>query len=149
MMVADGRDSMPVLLAVAAGSLAALTVALNGNLALYLGNMRATVLIHVVGLIAVLLWIWIRREKIRVDRATPWYAFMGGALGVLTVIGTNLSYAALGVSIPVALMLLGQTLLGAAIDQFGLFGAKRRPFRPEHLLSFALIGGGIVVMLLV
>ncbi len=138
---------MPVFLAVVAGILAAVTVAQNGALALYLGNVRATVFVHVVGLITILLWLLIRREKIRVDRATPWYAFLGGALGVLTVIGTNMSFAVLGVSVPVALMLLGQTLLGAAVDQFGLFGAPRRPFRAEHLLSFALIGGGIVVML--
>jgi osmoprotectant transport system permease protein len=48
----------------------------------------------------------------------------------------------------VALMLLGQTLLGAAIDQFGWLGAEKRPFKPRHALSFLLIAGGIAVMML-
>lgn len=140
---------MLVFLTAVSGALSAISVLQNGDLALYLGNFRATVVVHAVGGVTILLWMLIRREKIRWDLTTPWYAYMGGVLGVLTVLVCNLSVAMLGVSVPVALMLLGQTLLGAAVDQFGLLGAEKHPFQPQHLISFALIAGGIAVMLFV
>jgi len=139
---------MLAFLAMVSGALIAITVVQNGDLALYMGNYPATVLVHLVGLVTILLVLLIRREPLRWNRHTPWYGYFGGVLGVLTVLGCNLSFAALGVSVSVAMMLLGQTLMGAAVDQFGLFGARRRPFRPAHLISFTLIVGGIAVMLI-
>ena len=47
------------------------------------------------------------------------------------------------------LLIEDDTVLGAAVDQFGLFGAEKHPFKPQHLISFALVAGGIAVMLLV
>ena len=138
---------MPSLLAVLCGALAAIAIAQNGDLALYLGNYRSTVVVHLVGLVSLLLWLMIRRERFRLDPATPWYGYLGGVLGVFTVLGCNLTFASLGVSVSVALMLLGQTLFGAAVDQFGLFGLERRPFQPRHLFSLLLIIAGIIVML--
>lgn len=134
-------------LAILAGVLIALTVVQNGDLALYFGNYRGTVMVHVVGLVTIVAVLLIRRTPIRWDRKTPWYAYFGGVLGVLTVLGCNRSFATLGVSVSVAMLLLGQTVMGAAVDQFGLFGAQKRPFAPAHVLSFVLIAGGIGVML--
>ena len=139
---------MTTFLAALAGALAAISIAQNGDLALYWGNIRGTVVVHAVGLLTILLWLLIRRQRIRWDRATPWYAYFGGVLGVLTVYACNMSMASLGVTASVALMLLGQTLMGAAVDQYGLLGAEKRPFQPQHLISFALVAGGIIVMLI-
>ena len=135
-------------LALLAGALIAITVVQNGDLAIAIGNYHATVLVHVVGLVAILLVLLIRRKRFTWNPKTPWYAYFGGILGVLTVLGSNLSFAAVGVSVAVAMMLLGQTLMGAAVDQFGLFGAQRRPFQPGHLISIGLIITGIATMLL-
>lgn len=134
-------------LAILAGALIALTVVQNGDLALYFGNYLGTVMVHVVGLATILAVLLARRTPIRWDRKTPWYAYFGGVLGVLTVLGCNRSFATLGVSVSVAMLLLGQTAMGAAVDQFGLFGAEKRPFAAAHVLSFVLIAGGIGVML--
>ena len=139
---------MLAIFAILSGALIAVTVVQNGDLALYLGNYHATALVHAVGIVTILLWLLIRREKFTWNRLTPWYAYMGGVLGVLTVLGSNLSFAALGVSVSMALMLLGQTLMGVAVDQFGLFGAQKHPFQPAHAISLALIIGGIAVMLI-
>jgi len=140
---------MLALLAMISGALIAITVVQNGDLALYMGNYSATVLVHLVGLVTILLVLAVKRDKFRLDRSTPWYGYFGGVLGVLTVLGCNVSFAALGVSISVAMMLLGQALMGVAVDQFGLFGAEKRPFKPQHLISFGLIVGGVAVMVLV
>lgn len=139
---------MLAILTMLGGVLLAVTIVQNGDLALYMGNYHATVLVHIVGLVMVLLLVLVKREKIALDRATPWYGYFGGVLGVLTVLGCNLTFATLGVSVSVAMMLLGQTLMGVAVDQFGLFGAERRPFKPRHAFSFALIIAGVVIMLI-
>ena len=68
----------------------------NGDLSLYFGNFRGTVLVHLVGLVTILLFLLIRREKFHWDRTTPWYAYFGGVMGVLTVYGCNASFAAQG-----------------------------------------------------
>ncbi|MDD3411616.1 MAG: DMT family transporter [Eubacteriales bacterium] len=129
------------------GALLAVTVMQNGDLAAFMGNYRATVAVHGVGLITLLAWMLLRREKFHLDRRMPWLYYMGGVLGVLTVVCLNLTYAELGVSVSLALGLLGQSLMGGIIDQFGLFHSVKRPFCRQHILSFALIIGGIVVML--
>ena len=139
---------MLTFLAIVSGALSAITVVQNGNLALYLGNYRATVMVHAVGLVTVLLVLAVRRQRITWNRKTPWYGYFGGIMGVMTVLGCNASYATLGVSVSVAMLLLGQALMGVAIDQFGLFGAPKRPFQAQHLLSFGLIIGGVAVMLI-
>ena len=139
---------MLTILAILSGALIAITVVQNGDLALYFGNYWGTVIVHAVGLVTILLVLLLRRERFVWNRRTPWYAYFGGVLGVLTVLGSNQSFATLGVSISVAMMLLGQALMGVAVDQFGLFDAERRPFHPKHILSFILIIGGIGVMLL-
>lgn len=139
---------MLAMLAVLGGALIAVTVVQNGDLALVFGNYRGTVIVHIVGLATILLWLLVRRERFRWDRATPWYAYLGGALGVLTVLGCNRSFATLGISVSVAMLLAGQAVMGAAVDQFGLFGAEKRPFEPAHAFSFLLIAAGVGVMLL-
>ena len=60
---------MPSLLAVICGALAAIAIAQNGDLALYLGNYRSTVVVHLVGLVSLLLWLMIRRDRCFVFRA--------------------------------------------------------------------------------
>ena len=140
---------MLAILAMLGGALIAVTIVQNGDLALYMGNYHATVLVHIVGLATMLLWLLVKRQRITWDRKTPWYAYFGGILGVLTVLANNVSFAALGVSVSLAAMLFGQAFFGALIDQFGWFGAEKRPFKPAHLLSFALIIGGVAVMVLV
>lgn len=138
---------MLALLAVISGVLISVTVVQNGDLAAWYGNHQATVLVHLVGLATILLWMAVRGEKLRWNRGTPWYGYFGGVLGVLTVLGCNLSFASLGVSVSVAVMLLGQVVTGLLVDHFGLFGADRRLFQPRHLISLALIAGGVAVMI--
>ena len=138
---------MLALLAVISGALISMTVVQNGNLAAWCGNHQATVTVHLVGLATILLWMAVRGEKLRWNRGTPWYGYFGGVLGVLTVLGCNLSFASLGVSVSVAVMLLGQVVMGLMVDHFGLFGAERRPFQPRHLVSLTLIACGVAVMI--
>lgn len=136
------------LLSILSGAIIAVMIVQNGGLAGLYGNYHSTVIIHVVGLVTILLWILLRREKFHWDKTTPWPYYLGGTLGVATVVANSVSFAALGVSLTLALGLLGQCLAGGFVDHFGLFGMPKLPFRKQHLVSFGLIVAGIVVMML-
>lgn len=135
-------------LALFTGAAIALSILCNGDLSAAYGNYPATVIVHATGLALILLWMLLRRERFSLDRAMPKVYYLGGVLGVLTVVLCNLAYGVLGVSVTVALQLLGQVLMSCLVDQFGLFHARRRPLTWKHGFAIALIAGGIAVMML-
>ena len=136
------------LLSVISGILIAVMIVQNGSLAEQSGNYTSSIVVHAVGLVAILLWMFFRREKFRWDARTRWPYYLGGVLGVLTVVANNLCFFSLGVSLSLALGLLGQCIAGGVVDHFGLFGLPRLPFLKQHILSFGLIVSGIVMMYL-
>ena len=139
---------MLTLLSVLSGILIAVMIAQNGGLASLHGTYPSAVIVHGIGLISILLWMLIKREKFHWDRSTHWPYYWGGALGVITVLLNNLSFEFLGISLTLSLGLLGQCLAGGIIDHFGFFNLPKRPFRKQHLLSFAFIVAGLALMML-
>lgn len=89
------------------GALIALMIPLNGILAEVIGNYNTSVLIHTVGLIAVIIILLVGRFKLKIYKGIPLYLYSAGAIGVFTVLFTNMSFSALGVSLTIALGLLG------------------------------------------
>jgi transporter family-2 protein len=53
---------------------------------------------------------------------------------------------ALGISIPLALGLFGQSLASIIIDHFGLFGMKSIRFRKKKIIGLVFVAAGIVLM---
>ena len=136
------------LLAVLSGIMISGMVAINGELTASIGNAPATVLIHTAGLCALACIMGFRRERIHPGPRMPWHLYMGGVVGVGSVLLNNFTYATLGVSITLGLGFLGQLLFSIAIDQFGLFGLPKQPLRPHRMLSAAIVLVGIAVMML-
>lgn len=107
------------------GVLITIMIAFNGELSNKLGNYSALVIIHLVGFLIVLLILLSKKIKISFKNGLPIYLYSAGAISVFTVMFNNLSYTALGVSIPVALGLLGQLLTSLAFDHYGFLGVKK------------------------
>lgn len=156
------------------GSLTALMILLNGALAGMIGNYHASVYIHLTGLTLVSVLYWkekrvdrrgelakgceeslnhpgelAKQNQTSVNQKAkkiPPILWTGGAIGFFTVIFTNLGFSTLGVSLTLALSLLGQTASSACIDHFGLFGTKRLPIGGKRLGSLVFIFSGIVLM---
>lgn len=133
------------LAALLAGVLIAVMVALNGELSVLYGVYAATALIHLVGLAVVLPLCLARREKLFVKNV-PWYLYLGGVTGVLITVCNNLSFGRISVSSMLALGLFAQSLMGIAVDRYGLMGMPRRPFGTKKLFGLALTFAGIAVM---
>ena len=128
------------------GVMIAVMILVNGQLSVAWGSWGAAVVIHLVGLGAVLLWLLIRRESPFVRSGMPLYLYLGGAVGAVATVFTNLSTPVIGVSATLALGLLGQTAASALVDGFGFLGAKRARFRLRTAAGMALIAAGIWVM---
>ncbi len=75
-----------------------------------------------------------------------WYLYLGGIMGIVATVGSNFAFEPLGVSAILALGLLGQSVAGLVIDQFGLFGMKVYKLKPIRLIALVIMLGGIVFM---
>jgi transporter family-2 protein len=128
------------------GTLIALMIMFNGTLANATGNFTSSVIIHITGLFSVIIVLLISKSKIKLKMGIPLYLYSAGAIGVFTVLFTNLSFSVLGISITLSLGLLGQTLSSIIIDHFGLLGMKVIKFQKKKTFGLILIIFGIFIM---
>ena len=80
-------------------------------------------------------------------QAVAWILYLGGAIGVLTTLFNNFAYGLISISAILALGLLGQSVSGLLVDQFGLMGMPRHPFHLRKLAGIALVAAGIIIMI--
>lgn len=133
-------------LALVSGIFISVMVVFNGTLTIRYGVYSATVFIHIAGLICIMaasLW---KRRRLRLEQIR-WYLLTGGAIGVATTVFNNLAFGRISLSAILALGLLGQSIAGLLIDQHGLFGMTRHPFRKGKTGGLALVCIGIASMM--
>ena len=128
------------------GVLISIMVAFNGVLANYIGNNYSSVIIHIVGLIGISFILLLNKNKMSIPKNIPLYMYSAGAIGVLTVLFSNISFNILGASITLSLGLLGQSVSSIIIDNYGLFGMKVNKFNKKKIIGFTLISLGIFIM---
>lgn len=137
---------MYYLLSLIAGTLLAFMVSSNGIVGEAAGNYASSVIIHFIGLVAVIIILFVQKAKFKNLRSIPLWMYSAGLVGIVTVLFTNLTYTALGVSLTVALGLLGQSVTSILIDHFGLFGLPISRFDTKKILGFVIILSGIIIM---
>ncbi|SKC85218.1 DMT family transporter [Maledivibacter halophilus] len=136
------------LFAVFSGVLIALMVTCNGSLSRNIGDELSLIVIHLLGLITIVGILIIRKKDVPKLKNIPIYLFSAGALGVFMVFSNNICFNYLGVSLTLALGLLGQSIASCIIDHFGLFGMEVSKFKKEKLFGFILIFIGIISMVI-
>jgi bacterial/archaeal transporter family-2 protein len=132
--------------AVLIGFLITIMVTFNGILDSYLSSYFSLLVIHSVGLVTLLIVLMVKKEKLRIKGNIPVYLFSGGAIGVIMVFLNNLCFAELGASLTLALGVLGQLVLAAFIDHYGLLHMNIYKFQRKKLIGFGIILIGIVIM---
>lgn len=85
------------------------------------------------------------KGDIRRLAGAPWYAWLGGPLGIAITVTVMLAFAGLKPTLAVAVILLAQLAVAALIDALGLFGSEKTPFGALKWAGLALIAAGIVV----
>lgn len=134
-------------LAALSGILLSIMVTFNGLLTNKYDSYTASVIIHMVGLFSIILLLIVTKSNIKLQKATPIWEYSAGAIGVLTIIFFNLTFPVLGIAVPLALSLLGQSVSSIVIDHYGLLGIKKDKFDHKKIVGLLLIISGIVVMM--
>ena len=128
------------------GALVAIMVTLNGELSHGLGIYSSLVIIHLVGFTGILCIMIYKKNRITFTIKLPLYLYIAGAISIFTVMFNNLSYPVLGVSLPVALGLLGQLIASLSFDHYGFLGMPKVHFNIKKVFGLLIIVIGISIM---
>ena len=144
-----GSRIMFLLLAGLAGAAMALQGSLNSVLGKVTGLMQATLVVHAVGAAttALLLLLPFGEGSLAKLPQAPWYAYLGGVLGVLIIYSVVASIPRLGVAVATTAIIVGQVGLAMLIDHYGLFGLQKVPFTWLKLGGLVLLAVGARLML--
>lgn len=137
---------MTQFLAILSGLIISVMVLFNGELSLVFGTALATVIIHIVGIVPSAFMAAFAKKPPR--QKVPWYLLCGGFVGVLLTYSNIYTVTAAGVSLTVALGLLGQCTLSLLIDGLGWFGVPKQHFDVKRIGGLVLVAAGAAVMLL-
>jgi len=138
-----------LILASLAGAAMAVQGSLNSALGKVTGLVPATFLVHLLGTGAagLLLLLPVTSGSLTRLPHAPWYAFLGGPLGVLIIYLVVASIPRLGVAVATTAIIVGQVGLAMVIDHFGLFGMEKIPFTWTKLVGLGLLAVGARLML--
>ena len=110
--------------------------------------MAGSFVVHVSGaFLSGLLLLMLGGENIRNWRGLSWYMFLSGSFGVVLYLTLNQTMPRLGATTALALIIIGQLVMGIIIDQFGLFGVAVRQVDLMRLVGAGLlIAGGYLIV---
>ena len=134
------------ILALLIGALISIMISFNSGLEGYVGSTYSVVLIHAIGLIAILIVAAIKKEKMVIKEAIPFYLFLGGIFGVMLTLVNVITIGSIGVALTTALAVFGQLVFSSLVDHFGLFGLTKYEFNPKKLVGFFIVLVGLVIM---
>ncbi|MBV2358576.1 DMT family transporter [Thalassococcus sp. CAU 1522] len=138
---------MPIyaLTMLAAGIGIPLLAALNAALGLRLGTpvAAATILFCVALLATASLWLATGAQGLARLPGTPKHLFLAGLLVAFYVLSITFIAPRFGVGNAVFFVLLGQLISAAAIDHFGLFGARISPLSVTRATGIAVMALGV------
>ena len=76
----------------------------------------------------------------------PWWAWVGGLCGAVTLAATTAVAPRLGTAGTIALVMAGQVVCSLALDQFGLLGLEGQPISGKRIAAAALLLTGAALM---
>lgn len=133
-------------IAALAGMLMAVQGSMNAALGKATGVMEAVFAVHAVGTAfsLILLLLGLRSASGGLDQwqQAPWWAYLGGVLGVGLTYGVARAIPTAGVAAATTAIIIGQVATAACIDHFGLFGLERVGFDWLKALGLAFLAAG-------
>lgn len=133
------------------GVLIALQATLNAQLSRFVGPAATAVAVHVIGLLAAtvtigLLFLVHAPRMAQSAGAIPWYAWLGGAFGVIIVGGVAFGLSRVGAGVGLAIVLSSQLIAGLVFDRFGWMGLTQMPITWEKAIGAVLLLVGAVLV---
>ena len=139
---------MNLILAFLCGIIVTVMNSFNGQLSQVFGTFIATTLIHLIGLLTFILIMFIKKKRIFVRHHLPIYLYIGGSIGVFTVVFNVISIDIIGATLLTALGLLGQMVSSILLEHKGWIGSIQKSISPLKIVSLVVVMLGIGVMML-
>lgn len=131
-----------------AGAALAVQAPINTILARSAGGLLPTAaLSFLVGFLGLVLLLALRGEIPSFHRLgeAPWWAWLGGAIGVLYLVVTMWTVPKLGVLSVTVALILGQLVAGLLLDRIGAFGLAVHEITWPRILGVAMVLSGLVM----
>lgn len=111
------------------------------------GGIAGAFIVHLSGaIISGVILFALGGQQIREWRSLTWYMLISGIFGVLLYQTISITFPRLGSSNMVALIIMGQLLIGAVIDHFGWLGVHPHPITmPRVAGMILLLAGGYLI----
>ncbi len=130
------------------GALIALMILSNGLMVEILGNTPATVINHILGLTAALIFFIVTGSRWTSLKGIPIFYLLAGVTGLMTLYMSNIAFLALGATITLMLSMFGRLVASSVIDHYGLMGMKKYPFKPLKFVGLGLMTLGVVLIVI-
>ena len=128
------------LLALIGGMALAVQSQINGGLGKKVGVIEGSFISFSVGTLALLfILLFFGNGDISAISTVPKWQLIGGLLGAFFVIVQVIAVPKIGVSATLMAVIVGQVLIGAMIDHFGLFGGNRYPIDLKKMVAILLL----------
>ena len=128
------------------GFLIAVMVSFNGILSNKTGPFSSLLIIHMTGFLFILIIMLVKKIIIPFKINHPLYLYSAGIISVATVLINNISFSNIGISLPVALGLLGQLVTSLVFDHYGFLDMPKVKFNKKKLIGISIITFGILIM---
>ncbi|MGR3271624.1 DMT family transporter [Thalassococcus profundi] len=121
--------------------------ALNAALGTRIGSpiAAATILFCVALAASTLLLLIVGPQAVTRAATAPRHLFLGGLFVAFYVITVTIIAPRFGIGNAIFFVLLGQLISAAAIDHYGLFGARLSPLTLSRSIGIALMAAGVYV----
>jgi bacterial/archaeal transporter family-2 protein len=140
-------NSLLYAMALAAGAGMSFQVIVNAQLRSHLGEpMQASLVSFAVGAVAALIYClvagfaWPSFQRVR---EAPWWAWIGGLLGLFFIWCSIVIAPRIGVALMLGLVVAGQVAASTIIDHYGLLGAVVRPASLGRIAGVILVVVGV------
>ena len=128
------------LLALIGGMAVAFQSQINGGLGKKVGVIEGSFISFSVGTLALLfILLFFGQGDISAISTVPKWQLIGGLLGAFFVVIQVITVPKIGVSATLMAIIIGQILIGAIIDHFGLFGGNRFPIDFKKMIAILLM----------
>ena len=141
---------MAVVLCAIGGLAGAIQAAVMGELGERVGVAPALAFAVAVSLVCALglLFVWEKSfSGIRAAAQEPWWLWVGGVMSVFIVLGITVATPRIGVAATIGIVIAGNLVAAALIDQYGLFGQEQVAITAYRLLGLALLAAGAALSL--
>jgi bacterial/archaeal transporter family-2 protein len=142
--------AVAVTLCAIGGLAGAIQAAVMGELGERVGVAPALAFAVGVSLVCALgvLVVWERSfEGVRAAAEQPWWLWLGGVMSVFIVLGITVATPRIGVAATIGIVIAGNLVMAALIDQYGLLGQEQVAITWPRLLGLLLLAAGATLSL--